>query len=317
MIDWSKLETYQRDKYRSFEELCYQIAKEHHGEMGRFTSIDDSGGGDGVEFYLTLPNGEQWGWQAKFYYPNRRLTIGNRKQSITESLKKACEIHPHLKKWILCTPTNFTTKEQTWFENALRQSIPEGRSVELEHWGDSDFNNWLSNPRFAGKRNYFFGELELDINWFQAQFDKQKTSLGEKFSSSLHTESQVDAHLHALLGDHGFMDQITELIEKLQVELSNLNEAIDNLERRIPNGIAWDVENKSKVIGAVESLQHALVTVMSALEKARENLNEKRLSETQAIVWESLLSQLKCVLNAYGAVKTEYGISKIRYTGDS
>ena len=317
MIDWSKLETYQRDKYRSFEELCYQIAKEHHGEMGRFTSIDDSGGGDGVEFYLTLPNGEQWGWQAKFYYPNRRLTIGNRKQSITESLKKACEIHPHLKKWILCTPTNFTTKEQTWFENALRQSIPEGRSVELEHWGDSDFNNWLSNPRFAGKRNYFFGELELDINWFQAQFDKQKTSLGEKFSSSLHTESQVDAHLHALLGDHGFMDQITELIEKLQVELSNLNEAIDNLERRIPNGIAWDVENKSKVIGAVESLQHALVNVMSTLEKARENLNEKRLSETQEINWESVLSQLKCALDTYRTVKAEYGISKIRYTGNS
>ncbi len=26
MIDWAKLEPYEHDKYRSFEELCYQIA---------------------------------------------------------------------------------------------------------------------------------------------------------------------------------------------------------------------------------------------------------------------------------------------------
>ena len=32
MIDWSKLKTYQNYKYRSFEELCYQIAKGLHVE---------------------------------------------------------------------------------------------------------------------------------------------------------------------------------------------------------------------------------------------------------------------------------------------
>ena len=106
MIDWSKLKPYQNDQRRSFEELCYQIAKRLYEEKGRFTSIDDSGGGDGVEFYLTLPNGDQWGWQAKFYYPDPRLSQSSRKSAIINSLKKACETHPRLKKWILCTPTN-------------------------------------------------------------------------------------------------------------------------------------------------------------------------------------------------------------------
>ena len=87
-IKWEELKPYENDKRRSFEELCYQIAKGLHGDEGRFTSIDDSGGGDGVEFYLTLPNGDQWGWQAKFYYPQKRLNISNRKQSIINSLKK-------------------------------------------------------------------------------------------------------------------------------------------------------------------------------------------------------------------------------------
>ena len=312
MIDWSKLKTYQSDQYRSFEELCYQIAKGVYGECGRFTSVDDSGGGDGVEFYMTLPNGDQWGWQAKFYHPNSRLSISNRKQSIKGSLKKACQQHRHLKKWILCTPYNFTPKEQDWFENTLRQSIPENMSVGLEHWGDRDFNAWLSEPRFSGKLNYFFGELELSLNWFKTQFNKQKASVGEKFSSSLHTETRVDAVLHALLGDKGFVSQITEWIEKLKGEFSDLKEAINDLGQPIPNGVEWDEAEKSKVIEVAESLQDTLMNTIVQLEQVIDFLNEKRLSKAQAIDWGSLLARLKEALDTYETVANKSGISKIR-----
>ena len=316
MVDWSKLKTYQGSKYRSFEELCYQIAKEICGEKGQFTSIDDSGGGDGVEFYMTLPNGDQWGWQAKFYHPNSRLNASNRKRSIEGSLKKACQTHTHLKKWILCTPSKFTPGEQEWFENTLCQSIPKNMNVELKRWGDSKFNNWLSEPRFSGKWHYFFGELELSIDWFKTQFNKQMASVEKKFSSVLHTETRVDANLHALLGDKGFVHQITELIEKLQSELSDLKEAIDDLKQPIPNGIEWDEVEKSKVIGAAESLQDTVASVISQLKQARELLNEGRLSEAQAIDWGSLLTQLKEAFDTYETVGAESGISKIRYTSE-
>lgn len=313
MIDWSELKTYQETKYRSFEELCYQIAKGLYGDCGHFTSIDDSGGGDGVEFYMTLPNGDQWGWQAKF--SRVRSQLSTRKQSIKKSLEKACQEHTHLKKWILCTPWNLTPKEQKWFENTLCQFIPENMSVELGHWGDSDFNAWLSEPRFIGKWLYFFNKLELDINWFQRQFNKQMASVGEKFSASLHTPTTVDAHVHALLGDKEFTRQITELIEKLQDELSDLKEAIDNLKRPIPNGIEWVEEEKSKVIETAESLQSTLANVICQLEQAEGLLNEERLSEAQTIDWESLYTQLKKSLDNYRTVGFEFGTSKIKYTG--
>ena len=316
MIDWSKLKTYQETKYRSFEELCYQIAKGIYGERGRFTSVDDSGGGDGVEFYMTLPNGDQWGWQAKFHPPKRSLRVSNRMQPIKRSLKKSCQIHRRLKKWILCTPSNFTKLEQDWFDDTLCQSIPEDMNVELEHWGDSNFNDWLSKPRFSGKFNYFFGELELDMDWFKTQFDKQKASVGEKFSASLHTETQVDAYLHALLGDKGFVRQITEWIEKLNGKLSDLNKAIDDLNRWIPNGIEWDEGEKSKVIGAAESLQDVLANTINQLEQAKEFLNEERPSEAQAIDWESVLTPLKEARNTYKKVTDEFDTSKIKYTGE-
>ena len=66
MIDWSKLTPYEGDAWKSFEEFCYQVARTEKKGLGAFTPIDDSGGGDGVEFYLTTEHGFQWGWQAKF-----------------------------------------------------------------------------------------------------------------------------------------------------------------------------------------------------------------------------------------------------------
>ncbi len=311
MIDWSTLKPYQNDKYRSFEELCYQIAKGLYGDKGCFTSIDDSGGGDGVEFYLTLPNGDQWGWQAKFYYPDKRLRSSNRKTSIKNSLEKACETHPRLKKWFLCTPTNFTPDEQTWFEDT-QQNV----DVELEHWGDSDFNNWLSEPRFRGKLYYFFGELEFDMDWFKRQFDKQMTGVGDKFDSSLHTETDVDAEIHALLGDKAFVHQITEWIEKLEEDLPDFKEAIDDLKRPIPSEIEWGEEEKAKVIGVSESLQDALVNIIDKFEQARKLLNKQKLTAAQAIDWRAVFGQLRKVFDNYEKVTMESGISQIKYIGE-
>ena len=313
MIDWLNLKPYQNNKYRSFEELCYQIAKGLYGEKGRFTSVDDSGGGDGVEFYLTLPNGDQWGWQAKFYHPQPRLSESGRKRSITNSLKKACKIHPRLKKWVLCTPTNFTIKEQDWFKNTLPQSMPENMNVEFEHWGDRDFNNWLSEPRFSGKRHYFFGELELNLDWFKIQFKEQIASVGDKFDPSLHTETDADAEIHALLGDKAFVHQITKWIEELDGRLPDLKESIDDLKRPIPY-IEWDEEEKSKVIKAAESLQDALVNMKVQLKQARDLLVEKAFSEVQSIDWKSALDQLYKTFDAYRKVGWESGTSKMECT---
>ena len=95
MIDWSKLLPEQSTKNRSFEELCYQIAKGLYRGEARIVPIDDSG--DGIDFYATFPDGAQWSWQAKFFYPNVRLT-GSRKTQVKKSLQKACDVHPDLAK---------------------------------------------------------------------------------------------------------------------------------------------------------------------------------------------------------------------------
>lgn len=157
MIDWGRLKPYRSDKRKSFEELCYQLAKAEYGATGTFTSIDDSGGGDGVEFYLTLPTGEEWGWQAKFYYPGQRLD-NSRKRGIEDSLTRTLEKHPNIEKWFLCTPGDLTIAEHKWVAALRRRMAP---NMEFVLWGDRHFNDAMSLPANTGKRMYFFGELEL------------------------------------------------------------------------------------------------------------------------------------------------------------
>ena len=316
-VDWSELEPYENNIPHSFEVLCYQIATSLFEEIGPFTPIDDSGGGDGVEFYLTLENGDEWGWQAKFYYPEKRLNKSNRKQSIINSLKRACEIHPRLKKWFLCTPTDFTKKEHDWFKDTLCQSIPKNMDVKLVHWGDSKFNAWLSEPRFSGKRNYFFDELELDFEWFKTQFEKEKAAIDKKFDSNLHTETNVDAEIHALLGDEKFVEQITKSIEKLEEELADLKDAVDNLNNPVQKDIEWDVTKKEKVADAAKSLQNVLIKTINQFKQAEELLKKKMLFEAQAINWEFVIKRLEDALKTYRTVIDESDLSKITYTGES
>lgn len=231
MVDWSKLKPYQNDKRKSFEELCYQIAKKRYGDRGKFTSIDDSGGGDGVEFFLTFSDGTEWGWQAKFYYPQPRLNP-SRKKSIEESLVTSLENHHNLTKWFLCTPTNFTVKgsnnELSWFNATLKRIA---QQVELEHWGDSDFSEMLSNPRMVGKLRYFFGELEFSPEWFAKQVTKQVANVREKFLPTLHTETRADFRVHCMLGDETFRDVLALCCEAARAKLRKFQGSVEKMQK--------------------------------------------------------------------------------------
>lgn len=119
---------------------------------------------------------------------SQRTLSSSRKTSIKKSLQKACEEHPRLEKWFLCLPTNLTSDEQEWFDTKLAEStvngrptVPDGHGVQLELWGESDFIAWMREDRFAGMRNYFFGELELTSEWFRRQFEKQISGVWDKY----------------------------------------------------------------------------------------------------------------------------------------
>jgi hypothetical protein len=304
LINWEKLKPYDRDQYRSFEEFCYQIATGLYGQLGRFTSINDSGGGDGVEFYLTFPNGDQWGWQAKFYYPDGKLTA-NRKEKIKQSLKRSCEEHRRLKKWFLCTPKNLTREAQKWFDGELLSAkieghrvVPRGRKVELENWGESDFIAWMREERFAGSKLYFFGELELSLRWFRLAFEKQLEGIRDKFEPKLHTETYVDLRIHQMLSDDKFIkrfdEQLAELSGSLDEHVQHVNELKKSEDHaRKPGGI------DSSVILAAEALRGSLVEMFEQLKSTRDMLAQKRMDLVRDFDWNPVLQKMQDALASY------------------
>src|SRR5690554_6308599 len=99
-IDWANLRTLNGSQRDAFEELCCQLAScEQVPEGSTFVRV---GAPDaGVECYWVLPNGDEWGWQAKFFTSPPGPTQW---QQITDSVQTALEKRPRLKRYTVCMP---------------------------------------------------------------------------------------------------------------------------------------------------------------------------------------------------------------------
>ncbi len=316
MPDWSKLKPYHDDKRRSFEELCYQTAKCLFQD--RFTRIDDTGGGDGVEFYRVLAEGDEWGWQAKFYYPQPRLSQSGRKASIEESLISSCKKHLRLKKWILCTPTNLTPEERTWFNQELKKKIPANMTVELEHWGDSEFNDWIRQLRFGGIRSYFFGELELTMDWFKKRFEEISALYKNKFNPDLHTPTTLDGQIQNTLGESTLTQQLHEIMDGICVRIEEYVKSIDDLKKPIPLHIEWGTV-KSALVAALESNGSVVKDALARLREVCKSLDQSLLEEVESWSLTEAKDFLKVIVESDEACENAYSKldrNALTYTGE-
>ncbi len=270
MLDWSRLKTYQNSKYKSFEELCYQLAKRLHASDGRFTSIDDSGGGDGVEFYLTLPNGDEWGWQAKFYWPNPRLDT-SRKRSTIGSLKTSKANHPRLVKWFLCTPTSFTSKgknnEATWLSQTLGKIAG---PIRIEHWDDRTIHEFVARPEMVGIHKYFFGEQELFPEWFEHQVQRQIANIKDKYLPDVHVVSSAEGRIHSLLGDAVFLSDFRHQLSLARQELDKTIAVLHKLPNTVKRETLQDDGNQT-LLSAAAKFSEVVNASLSGLQQIDPN----------------------------------------------
>lgn len=232
MIDWNKLSDYNNHKFKSFEYFCFCIAKRQFDEKGDFTPIDGSGGDEGVEFYLNLNNGEYWGWQAKFF-DTPRLSQSNRKTQIMESLISSCKNYPKLTKWYLCTNSDFTPEENRWYKNNIKSNVKRIKkykdltktekkhvdnvldNLKLLHWGEAEFNYFCSLTECQGILNYFFGEFEINMNWFSDKFDSFKTTDIE-FLKELYVENDnINDDINTILIQDDALNHFNEFINEI------------------------------------------------------------------------------------------------------
>jgi hypothetical protein len=312
LIDWTKLTDYHNDKRKSFEEFCYQVADRLCEKTGYLTSIDDSGGGDGVEFYLTLPNGDEWGWQAKFFFPNGRLNVSNRKRKITDSLSRSLENHPRLKKWFLCTPLDFDRNEIEWFNSLQKEVTKRAPDLVLMHWDERKFNNYVSLPKFNGIRNYFFGELELNIEWFKANVNKQLQVIGTNFIPELHIDTKADLSIHSLLSDDSFKEYISQQRMKLREYIIRFEETLSDFQKE--EYIDW-IETKRKILAYCAQIKAIFGRLDNALNELCDWLSSGRFDLLNKSKLTSLVEEYREVVKDYSKTILEFDPARLPYTG--
>ena len=198
-INWTEIRALNGSQRDGFEELCAQLARAETPPSANFvrTGNPDSG----VECYQVMSNGEEWGWQAKYFL---RSPDASQWRQIDDSVKAALFGHPRLTRYIVCVPVDLpdgrtptgTSARQRWndlvqeWERAAAQS---GMIVEFELWDASTLISQLIKPEHVGTLRYWFDTSVFDDAWLRSRLDESKRAAGPRYTPEVHVSTCVPA----------------------------------------------------------------------------------------------------------------------------
>ena len=188
VLDWKAIHIHNGSQAGGFEELCAQLAR---AETPTGAKFNRKGSPDaGVECFCILPNGSEWGWQAKYFD-----TLGPSQWSqLDKSVRNALEKHPALVRYYICVPMDLPDARvsgqksamERWDEhvqkwNGWAQDM--SRSIEFVWWGSSELVDLLSRQRESGRRLYWFGEVEFNQAWFGDRLGEAIDAAGPRYTA--------------------------------------------------------------------------------------------------------------------------------------
>ena len=226
-FNWKNIISHNNSQYNAFEELVCQIAREE--EIADRVSFDRIGTPDGgVEAYCTLKNGDEYGWQAKFF----DLMGQSQWRQLEDSFKSAFEKHPRLVKYYICIPLDRAdprTKKK-WFmdewnkqiEKWQKYAIGKERNIEFEYRGSSELLHELSLEKHAGRKKFWFNEIGLSDDWFSEHINRSIKNLGKRYTPKLNFELEIVKTFDFIARDNHFYREIYEAYDNLLKMLSSV-----------------------------------------------------------------------------------------------
>jgi hypothetical protein len=231
-IDWLKLRPFNGDIKNGFEELVCQLARaESIKDKQQFIRVAAPDGG--VEAYCILTNGNEYGWQAKYF-----SSMGDSQWvQIDKSFKIAFAKHPSLKKYYICTPLDRQDPRivnEKWFMDKWNNRVTEwktfaqanGREVEFEYWGNSELFDRLNKPENEGKFYYWFGREEFSDNWFKQKLEESISNLGKRYTPEINFDLPIAKVFEGLSRDKYFKKLILSYLDDL---LKKYNQAVSHV----------------------------------------------------------------------------------------
>lgn len=223
-INWQDIRVFNKTQNSAFEELVCQLAREEPIANGKeFYRVAAPDGG--VEAYCVLDNGEEYGWQAK-YFDSMKSSQWNQ---IKSSFEAAFKTHPKLTKYFVCIPLDRQDPRhdgQVWFMDEwnnktkewIRWANSQGRNVTFEYWGSSELLHRLSEQKHAGRRLFWFSKEEFTEEWFKAHAENSVKNLGHRYTQAINFNLDIAKYFDAVSRNQQFFKQYeNEVHEFLKV----------------------------------------------------------------------------------------------------
>ncbi len=200
---------------RGFEELCYQLFKSDAPEGVRAIRTGNPDGG--VEWYATLADGAEWGWQAKHVHDVDSLLDG-----MTESVRAVVRDRPKVTKLTFLISSNLDTAVGRGRRKSQRQkyddkvefwhtSIAGAADIDFELVQESDILNRLALPEHEGRRWFWWGDTEFTDAWLGQKLREQIDVAGQKYRPDLQVDLPIEDDLAALAFDAVALDHLDRL----------------------------------------------------------------------------------------------------------
>lgn len=228
-INWPQLRNWNGDQRNSFEELCCQLVAQEPVQTG--SRFFRKGRPDaGLECYWRLPNGDEWGMQAKFF-----LTSPSSGQwsQINDSVKRAIEAHPRLTKLYICLPTDLPdapsgaqqSAQQRWDEhvgNWRALASDHNMSVEFEYWGESQIGGRLSSELNLGRHWFWFNDERLSNEWFRHRIDEAVDNARDRYSPEINVDLPIRETFDALGRTSRFFEKFEAMYSEAKIQFKRL-----------------------------------------------------------------------------------------------
>ena len=309
-IRWTDIRPLQGSQHHAFEELVCQLAREEPIENKKeFYRVAAPDGG--VEAYCVLENGEEYGWQAKYFF-----SMDNGQwQQIKESFETALKTHPKLIRYYVCIPLDRTDarngkqhfmdkwnkKILEWTDHAKQQ----GRTITFEYWGSSELLHRLSHEKHAGRRLFWFAKEEFSDSWFERHIEKSIADLGVRYSAELNVELDIAKYFDALSRNDRFRELLKQTIHSFLKSFYKLDKEF--LQQEIVQNFIALLKNQCQIVESSEltkfdinAIEHGCDSVDKLLSDEYQKIanHKKTLSTTYLDKVDSALFEFRQFINS-------------------
>ena len=239
-MNWHEIRSNNGSQHSGFERLCAQLARSECPPNAEFVRKGTPDAG--VECFCVLPNGGEWGWQAKYLFDLR----DSQWNQIDESVKTALDKHPRLVRYYVCVPKDradgrkpnqtsamdrwndrVTTKWKNWAEER-------GMDVEFVWWGDSELTELLSDDEHRGTRFFWFGQHGFDQDWFMARWRVARRDAGPRYTPEANVELPI-------VGLVKHFERHPDSYDEIKGSARELNQHFEDAVRLLGSVESWDI----------------------------------------------------------------------------